>query len=280
MLNRKGFLYIRLGNALKPVQMYSEDQKNKLDYLSRVALHDIERREEELSSHLRLNYSMLTSIEEKDDFTEKKFKEVIELLGKLEGSLADYINAAIGEDLYGFNNPIKMRIIENVIDGNILEEDLDLILLDIDFEDYENGEEDEYLGIDFALFGAKNSYPIIYEFIELMGNVDMFDTLKSFRKDAKMEIPEEDKFKVKVKNKSLLFEGKSMNLSERIKLANEILDFESIIRKLNLLESEKYQLMAYILGNDVNNVRNRVNGTRSDKVRELGLKKYLENLKK
>lgn len=80
-------------------------------------------------------------------------------------------------------------------------------------------------------------------------------------------------------NKSNLFNGKSLNLTERIKIANAILNFEGQIRKLNISDTDKYQLMSYILGNDVSNVRNVVNGTRPNKIREDEINSYLKNLK-
>lgn len=70
-------------------------------------------------------------------------------------------------------------------------------------------------------------------------------------------------------NKSLLFEGSNLNLSERFKIANEILNIDNKIRTLNIPELEKYQLLAYILGCDKDNARNLMNGTYRSKDRDL-----------
>jgi hypothetical protein len=70
-------------------------------------------------------------------------------------------------------------------------------------------------------------------------------------------------------NKSLLFEGSSLNLSERFKIANKILNIDKEIRKLNIKELEKYQLLAYILGCDKDNARNLMNGSYKSKDRDL-----------
>ena len=70
-------------------------------------------------------------------------------------------------------------------------------------------------------------------------------------------------------NKSLLFEGKDLNLSERFKIANKVLDIDKKIRTLNIRDLEKYQLLAYILGIDKDNARNLMNGTYKSKDRDL-----------
>jgi hypothetical protein len=70
-------------------------------------------------------------------------------------------------------------------------------------------------------------------------------------------------------NKSLLFEGKNLNLSERYKIANKVINIEKQIRTLNIKELEKHQLLAYILGCDKDNARNLYNGTYNSKDRDL-----------
>lgn len=70
-------------------------------------------------------------------------------------------------------------------------------------------------------------------------------------------------------NKSLLFEGKDLNLSERYKIANKVLDIDKKIRTLNIGELEKYQLLAYILGCNKDNARNIMNGSYNSKDRDL-----------
>jgi hypothetical protein len=70
-------------------------------------------------------------------------------------------------------------------------------------------------------------------------------------------------------NKSLLFDGKELNLSERFKIANKVLGIDTKIRTLNIQDLEKYQLLAYILGCDKDNARNLMNGTYKAKDRDL-----------
>lgn len=70
-------------------------------------------------------------------------------------------------------------------------------------------------------------------------------------------------------NKSLLFNGKELNLSERFKIANEVLGIDNKIRKLKIADLEKYQLLAYILGCDKDNARNLMNGSYKTKDRDL-----------
>ncbi len=70
-------------------------------------------------------------------------------------------------------------------------------------------------------------------------------------------------------NKSLLFDGKELNLSERFKIANKVLDIDNKLRTLNIKDLEKYQLLAYILGCDKDNARNIMNGSYKSKDRDL-----------
>jgi hypothetical protein len=70
-------------------------------------------------------------------------------------------------------------------------------------------------------------------------------------------------------NKSLLFNGKDLNLSERFKIANEVLGIDKKIRTLNIPDLKKYQLLAYILGIDKDNARNLMNGSYKSKDRDL-----------
>jgi hypothetical protein len=70
-------------------------------------------------------------------------------------------------------------------------------------------------------------------------------------------------------NKSLLFDGKELNLSERFKIANKVLGIDTKIRTLNIQDLEKYQLLAYILGCDKDNARNLMNGSYKAKDRDL-----------
>lgn len=72
-------------------------------------------------------------------------------------------------------------------------------------------------------------------------------------------------------NKSLLFEGKDLNLSERFKIANEVLGIDKKIRTLNIPDLKKYQLLAYILGCDKDNARNLMNGSYNSKDRDLSI---------
>lgn len=70
-------------------------------------------------------------------------------------------------------------------------------------------------------------------------------------------------------NKSLLFNGSPLNLSERFKIANEVLNIDRKIRSLNISDDEKYQLLAYILGCDKTNARHLMNGKYNSNDREL-----------
>lgn len=70
-------------------------------------------------------------------------------------------------------------------------------------------------------------------------------------------------------NKSLLLNGKELNLSERFKIANKVLKIDKEIRKLDIPDLKKYLLVAYILGCDKDTARNLMNGTYNSKDRDL-----------
>jgi hypothetical protein len=81
-------------------------------------------------------------------------------------------------------------------------------------------------------------------------------------------------------NKSLMLNGKGLNLKDRYTILNKVLDFDKIVHPLNIGELEKYQLLAYILGCDKDNARKLMNGSHDAKnndltsyLIELGLKK-------
>jgi hypothetical protein len=81
-------------------------------------------------------------------------------------------------------------------------------------------------------------------------------------------------------NKSLMLNGKGLNIKDRYTILNKVLDFDKIVHPLNIGELEKYQLLAYILGCDKDNARKLMNGSHDAKdndltsyLFELGLKK-------
>lgn len=248
---------------------YSEEQLNKFAFITQVVVYEIESRIDQLHSNLRINYTM-RSKEEKNDFTISKLEEIRSELGKLDGLLAEYIGAALDKDQLGYDNNTFNKIISNFVGGNVFEEDLEGVEIN---EDY------EYDGFEFNLSHSDMDYSFMLKFIECMALAQMHETLVEFRENEKKELPDPKIYNILKENKSLLFNGKSLNLTERIKIAKGVLDFEGQIKKLNISDPEKYQLMAYILGNDKDNVRNRITGTRTDKVRENEILKYIEYLK-
>ncbi|MDX5585953.1 MAG: hypothetical protein QNK20_13755 [Aureibaculum sp.] len=73
-------------------------------------------------------------------------------------------------------------------------------------------------------------------------------------------------------------EGKTLNLMERFKIANEILDVEKRIRKLKISENEKHILLGYIMGCNEDNAKKIMNGNYDAKIKEDLLTKYIDNL--
>jgi hypothetical protein len=74
---------------------------------------------------------------------------------------------------------------------------------------------------------------------------------------------------MKQENKNLLLNGKDLNLSERFKIANEILDIGNTIRRLNIKDLEKYKLLSYIINCSEDNARHLMNGKYNSKDRDL-----------
>jgi uncharacterized protein YfeS len=70
-------------------------------------------------------------------------------------------------------------------------------------------------------------------------------------------------------NKNLMLNGKNLNLSERFKIANKVLDIDNKLRKLNIKELEKYDLLAKILNCHKDNARDLMNGKYNSKDRDL-----------
>ncbi|WP_242095118.1 hypothetical protein [Aestuariivivens sediminicola] len=82
------------------------------------------------------------------------------------------------------------------------------------------------------------------------------------------------------RSKGVTIDGRIPNLSERYQIADSVLDIDSLIRKLNVSDKKKYQLVAIILGCDETNARHLMNGKYPGKVRESEINNYLQTLKK
>jgi hypothetical protein len=91
-------------------------------------------------------------------------------------------------------------------------------------------------------------------------------------KKAELEVSRIQIFKnteATIQSKSLLFDGKPLNLLERFKIANKVLDIDKKIRTLNIADLQKYQLLAYVLGCNKDNARDLMNGSYNAKARDL-----------
>lgn len=70
-------------------------------------------------------------------------------------------------------------------------------------------------------------------------------------------------------NKSLMFAGTNLNIKDRYRILNKVLDFDKKVHPLNIGELEKYQLLAYILGIDKDNARKLMCGSHDAKDNDL-----------
>jgi len=81
------------------------------------------------------------------------------------------------------------------------------------------------------------------------------------------------------KPKSLLLQGKHLNLSERYQIAIGTIGINKSIKKLNISDMEKYKLLGYILGCDETNARHLMNDTYTANIREEITQTYLKKFK-
>lgn len=86
--------------------------------------------------------------------------------------------------------------------------------------------------------------------------------------------------KQKQQSKSLMLDGKLLNLKERFKIADEILNISEKIRELNISDMEKYKLISIIFGCNETNARQIINGSYNANVREELINDYLQTLNK
>ena len=81
------------------------------------------------------------------------------------------------------------------------------------------------------------------------------------------------------KPKSLLLEGKRLNLAERFQIAIRTIGINKLISELNISDMEKYALLSYILGCDETNARHLMNNSYDANIREEIIQKYLGKIK-
>jgi hypothetical protein len=75
---------------------------------------------------------------------------------------------------------------------------------------------------------------------------------------------------VRQSNKNLLYDGSDLNLSERYTIAKKVLNIEMVIRKLNIPDLKKYELLSFILNCNKDVARDLMNGRYNSKDRDLG----------
>lgn len=140
--------------------------------------------------------------------------------------------------------------------------------------------EEIIFNIEDVLFIRVYDSPLKENFEKVKDALHSSINLEELKIIGKFNKPEQSEFqhsKPMKQNKSLLFDGKELNLSERFKIANKVLDIDNKLRTLNIRDLEKYQLLAYILGCDKDNARNLMNGSYKSKDRDLTA--YFDELK-
>jgi hypothetical protein len=71
------------------------------------------------------------------------------------------------------------------------------------------------------------------------------------------------------KSSQNLVNGRQLNLQERFLIANRLFGIEGTLRKLNIPELKKYQILANVLNCHPDNARDLMNGTYNGKPRDL-----------
>lgn len=111
----------------------------------------------------------------------------------------------------------------------------------------------------------KGTYDLTNEMIKK--SIASYLKIISFLEKRKQEI--ETPKTIIPDNKNLLFNGKDLNLSERFKIANKVLDIDNTLRKLKIKDLEKYKLLSYIINCSEDNARHLMNGKYPSKDRDL-----------
>jgi hypothetical protein len=153
---------------------------------------------------------------------------------------------------------------------------------------YEENFEDEtqFYTIKFILYGMlilllKAHYPknerkgIVNSSFKWIKKLDE-NFHKAINKDNNWTPPVETEVNNK-QSKSLLFNSKSLNIQERYNIAVKVLDIEKkIIQLSDTTKEQKNQLLAYILGCNIDNAKKLLNGGYDAKPRDLS--KYFMDL--
>jgi len=197
---------------------------------------------------------------------------------------------------FSHNNDIFFRfcsskVYENTFEGRF--KDFENKFIDVDKNEFIKKEIEEILNskiFRYNLFSNENKIIIKnakFKKIEFLKSISKDINFNIIKKDELSLLDVINRYEVEIKtetpiitkpkaNKSLLFNGSNLNLSERFKIANEVLNIDNKIRTLNIQDLEKYQLLAYILGCDKDNARNLMNGSYRSKDRDLS--KYFDDL--
>ena len=102
------------------------------------------------------------------------------------------------------------------------------------------------------------------------------------KKQLLQNILDKENEAVKETKNPLLIEGKAPNILERYTIANELLDIDTTISKLNITSEGKSILLAQIMGCSKQAARELLNGTYNGraKIRTSTIDNYISNLKK
>ena len=142
----------------------------------------------------------------------------------------------------------------------------------IDDISYITDELGNYINTDKMFFTSNELFDGVYRQItDAENQIKLIFTLKDFNAIQETETPKLIDSTPEIDlSKSQLLNGKKLNLTDRYKIANKLLDIDNKINILNISKEQKNQLLAYILGCNIDNAKKILNGNYDSRPNDLG----------
>lgn len=195
-------------------------------------------------------------LRESDEFKLKKYHNLILMeLTKLKDNMMRY--------RFNFIYPHYSTLFEEV-NGKLY--------FFIDDISYITDELGNYINTDKMFFTSNELFDGVYRQItDAENQIKLIFTLKDFNAIQETETPKLIDSTPEIDlSKSQLLNGKKLNLTDRYKIANKLLDIDNKINILNISKEQKNQLLAYILGCNIDNAKKILNGNYDSRPNDLG----------
>lgn len=154
------------------------------------------------------------------------------------------------------------RQLRNLTDNSVIKEDerTHIAQVKAEYPEIEVNEMHEIIQLSVHRRMAIASCERIIEFLEEQG-----------QQDDHTEVPTK-------KTKEVLLNGQKINLRERYIIADRLFKLDTEIRKLNIPDGKKYEILSVILGCNETNARLIMNGNYKAHVKESEIDNYIESL--